>query len=100
MFPTILRGLGIKVDDETAKMLEATLPQLPAKANELIHYVLRRTDEFDSRLLTIELELSIIGEKLDIIGEKLEVASHGIDISDGVPSGTTNGSANNGYTED
>lgn len=74
MFPTILRGLGIKMTDEQIAMLEVMLPQIPAKAAELITVVNFELQRNDRRLRVIE-------DKLNVILDKLEAASHGIDTN-------------------
>ena len=61
---TILKMLGVKVSPEIVAQLQALIPQIPAKANELISANMAALKSFDERLTKIEeLQLQILGQQ-------------------------------------
>jgi hypothetical protein len=50
----ILKMLGVKISPETLAQIEALIPQVPAKANELISANMAAIKNFDERLRTLE----------------------------------------------
>ena len=91
MLGPMLRGLGVEIDEPTLQMVSELLPQLPSKINEVFQAINKTIENFDGRLRSIELELSIIRKRL-------ETAQHGI-TSEPSSSGTTDISRSPGYTE-
>jgi hypothetical protein len=54
LIETALKAAGIKISPETVRQLEVLIPQLPARANEVIEYVRRWQADFEARLTAIE----------------------------------------------
>ena len=96
MLGPMLRGVGIEIDEPTLQMISIMLPQLPVKINEVFQAINLTIANFDSRLMRIELELSIIRQRI-------EVASHGIDTTEPVlrpviePTSGNSGNSGNGF---
>jgi hypothetical protein len=51
---TLLKSLGVNVTDEHIKQLEILLPQLPAKAQEVIKFNVEKWQQMDARLAQLE----------------------------------------------
>lgn len=51
---TVVKMLGIKVPPETVAQIEAIIPQLPARANQVIQVVNSSLQNFDERLRALE----------------------------------------------
>lgn len=56
-FVAILKMLGIKLAPETAAQIQAMIPQIPGKVNELIKANAAAIKNFDERLSRIEAAL-------------------------------------------
>ncbi len=82
MLGPMLRGLGVEIDEPTLQMVSELLPQLPSKFNEVFQAINKTIENFDGRLRSIELELSIIRNRL-------ESAQHGIAIYNADPGNDT-----------
>jgi hypothetical protein len=57
---TILNMLGVKVPPDTIKKIEEFIPQVPAKANQLIGAVNGTLQNFDARLVKLERLLVVV----------------------------------------
>jgi len=57
MIGTMLRGMGVEIDEATLNMLSQLLPQLPDKVNEVVSIVNKTIQNFDERLRFIEIQL-------------------------------------------
>jgi hypothetical protein len=51
---SILKMLGIKIADETARQIEVLIPQIPTKVNQLIEMNSAAVKNFDERLKVLE----------------------------------------------
>ena len=59
----MLKALGLEITSEHIAMLQALIPQLPAKINEVAQAINAALANFDSRLRVIEARLDAIGHE-------------------------------------
>lgn len=71
MIAQILKALGIKLSPEAAAKLQAMLPQIPEKVNELIKYNVDAVKRLDEKLEGIERRQHLIMDSLNQIKEQL-----------------------------
>ena len=57
---TILKMLGVSVPPDTVKKIEEFIPQVPARANQLIGVVNGTLQNFDARLVKLERMLQLM----------------------------------------
>lgn len=60
----LLKSFGLEITDQQIAELNAVLPQLPAKVNEVVHVINASLQNFDQRLRVIELQQAAILEVL------------------------------------
>jgi hypothetical protein len=65
LIPVLLKSLGATVAPEHIKALENIIPQIPAKANQLLHYVNNKVSDFESRIEANERKLDRLIEMLE-----------------------------------
>ena len=65
----ILKMLGVKVAPETVAQIEAVLPQLPSKIQEVIAMVNTAIQQGDKRLWILEEQMKLIRVSQEIILE-------------------------------
>lgn len=61
----LLKSFGLEITDQQIAELNAVLPQLPAKINEVVHIINTSLQNFDQRLRAIELQQAVILEVLN-----------------------------------
>jgi hypothetical protein len=82
----VLKALGIKIAPEQISMIEAVIPQLPAKAVEVVGVVNRALVNFDQRLAALEENQRNL---MMVCLQLLEVINVGPDSGDtAIPAGT------------
>ena len=67
----ILKALGVKIAPESAAQIQALIPQIPGKVNELIKYNVDAVKRLDERLEGIERRQHLIMDALNQIKEQL-----------------------------
>ena len=68
----IMRALGIKITPEQCAQIEAIIPQIPAKIQEIVIAVNGSLRNFDERLKIIEATQRVIVEVLCDVRRKLD----------------------------
>lgn len=64
---TILKLLGIKITPEQIAQLEIVIPQIPARAVEIIKFINQTAASMDARLSAVETRQGMILQKLDFL---------------------------------
>jgi len=70
---TILKMIGVEVTEETLEMLQALIPQLPAKVNEVVTAINLTLQNFDARLNALEQSQLQQNELLHLLVEELRL---------------------------
>jgi len=50
----MLKSLGVNISDQDLKTVEAIIPQIPAKVNEIVTFIRKRDENFETRLRALE----------------------------------------------
>lgn len=77
---TILKMLGIKLPPDKLAQIEAMLPQIPGKVNEIITANAAAIKRYDEKLEGIERRQHLIMDSLNTIREELSNARRNSDI--------------------
>jgi hypothetical protein len=51
----MLKSLGVNITDKDLKTVEAIIPQIPAKVNEIVAFIRERDKNFEERLRALEV---------------------------------------------
>jgi cystathionine beta-lyase family protein involved in aluminum resistance len=68
----ILKMLGIKVTEQDVANVEALIPQIPAKATEIVVFVNNAVTNFHQRLEALEKTEAMNAQKIDKILEYIQ----------------------------
>jgi hypothetical protein len=76
----MLKALGIEIPEEQLVMIQAMLPQLPAKLNEASQAINAALLNFDARLKAIEMRLDIICSDVPNARHHLDGSLHAVNM--------------------
>jgi len=68
----MLKALGLEITPEHIAMLQALIPQLPAKINEAAQAINAALANFDARLRAIEAQLDALGREQFLSSQKMQ----------------------------
>jgi len=77
----LLKSLGVNISDDDIKKLEVLIPQLPAKAQEIIAFNVSKWQHMDTRLEGLEKRLEAQVETLDALLSQLKRMGELIDVT-------------------
>jgi hypothetical protein len=61
---SILKMLGLKVPEETAKQIEAIIPQIPARVTQAVEIINETIRKADERLSALEEQQKVLREEM------------------------------------
>lgn len=74
----LLKALGVKITREQVAAIEAMIPQIPGKIQEVIGIINNSLQNFDSRLKILEQQIELLRVEVRIYGSRDDSDDDGV----------------------